>query len=248
MSWVAEKKATSTAAAAVNHGVLAGSLHASSTTDTRMPTCASSIQLAPPAEPAVEHRQRQLVDQRRPGELEGVGRADQGEHADGREIDADPAHPVGQRRAGQQERHAAGEAHQQDDELPAVAIDLGRLEPAAPGRSATDWAEAQIRSAQRLLGPRADVGDDLGGGDAAQPRAFGERLAVRKAEQETRGVEIAGAGRVDDLGHGRGGHRVGFAALDHDRALLAAGEGRDLGFLARRLERLPRRTRPRRAM
>ena len=45
MSCVAEKKATSTAAAAVNHGVRAGSLQASSTTDTRIPTWASSIQL-----------------------------------------------------------------------------------------------------------------------------------------------------------------------------------------------------------
>ena len=49
------------------------------------------------------------------------------------------------------------------------------------------------------------MGDDLGRGDAAQPRALGERLAVGKAEQEARGVEIAGAGRVDDLATGAAG-------------------------------------------
>ena len=103
------------------------------------------------AEPAVEHRQGHLVDQRRPGELEGIGRTDKGEDADRREIDADLAHPVGQHRERQQQRHAAGEAHQQDDELPAVAIDFGRLGPAAPGRL-RGLAEAQIRSLSAVSG------------------------------------------------------------------------------------------------
>jgi hypothetical protein len=45
MSCVAEKNATATAAAAVNHGAVAGSLQASSTVEARMPTWAASIQL-----------------------------------------------------------------------------------------------------------------------------------------------------------------------------------------------------------
>src|SRR5258708_2249142 len=81
---------------------------------------------------------------------------------------------------------------------------------------------------ERLLGPRADVGDDLGGGDAAQPRAFGERLAAGEAMEKARGVKIAGTGRVDDLADGRGRHGMGFAAFYHDRAFFAAGQRPDL--------------------
>ena len=88
---------------------------------------------APPAaEPAVEQRQRHVIDQRRPGELERIGRAHQGEDADGLQVDANPAHPVAEHRSGEQQWHAAREAHEQDGELPAVAIDRERVQPAIP--------------------------------------------------------------------------------------------------------------------
>jgi hypothetical protein len=42
---------------------------------------------AAPAEPAREQRHIERIDDRRPQELDGVGRADQGEQADGLEVD-----------------------------------------------------------------------------------------------------------------------------------------------------------------
>src|SRR5207249_4036384 len=69
-----------------------------------------------------------------------------------REVDLLCRHPVGQHRSRQQERHAAGEALRQDDDLPPVAIDLEGLAPALPARRGRGLFEAQIRSLSAFSG------------------------------------------------------------------------------------------------
>ena len=69
-------------------------------------SCDSTSQPRRRPSSARQHRHVERVDQRRPQELDGVGRADQREQADGAEIDAGFAHPHQQRRARQRERQA----------------------------------------------------------------------------------------------------------------------------------------------
>ena len=80
------------------------------------------------AEPARQQRHVERVDQRRPQELHGVGRADQREQADGAEIDAGFAHPHQQRRARQRQRQSGREAEEQHDQHARLEIDRERVE------------------------------------------------------------------------------------------------------------------------
>src|SRR6266550_1689213 len=57
---------------------------------------------------------------------------------------------------------------------------------------------------ERALGAGADVRDDLGSAQAAEAAADVERTAVGDAIEKAAGIEIAGAGCVDDLCHGCG--------------------------------------------
>ena len=72
-----------------------------------------------------------------------------GDVADGLEIDANPAHPVAEHGSGEQQWHAAREAHEQNGELPAVAIDRERVQPAIPRslRAAGEAHWAALKSA-----------------------------------------------------------------------------------------------------
>ena len=81
---------------------------------------------APAAEPARQHRHIERIDDRRPQEFDGVGRADQREQADGLEVDADFRRIQSQqRRAGQRQRQPRREAEEQDDEHARLQIDRG---------------------------------------------------------------------------------------------------------------------------
>ena len=86
-----------------------------------------------PATPAAEQRgerwQRHPIHDRRPGELPGIGQADEREQADGRLVDLGLGQPEGQRGQGQQQRQSAREAEQQHHEDPRLQIDLGRAQP-----------------------------------------------------------------------------------------------------------------------
>src|SRR5437588_6147461 len=75
------------------------------------------------------------------------------------------------------------------------------------------------------------MGDDLGRTQAAELAAAGQGFAAGEAEQEAGGVEIAGAGRVDDLADGRGGHLVGLVSGDDDRAVLAPRDGGERAYV-----------------
>src|SRR5439155_21424248 len=77
---------------------------------------------------------------------------------------------------------------------------------------------------ERALGAGADVRDDLGSAQAAEAAADVERTAVGDAVEKAAGIEIAGAGGVDDLCHRCGRDLMAGGAGDHDRALGAAGQ------------------------
>src|ERR1700730_13065055 len=68
----------------------------------------------------------------------------------------------------------------------------------ALGRSAQHALGAR-ELLQRLLGSGADVADHLGGREAAQAAAVGERKSAREAVEKPRRVKIARAGHVNNL-------------------------------------------------
>ena len=73
-------------------------------------------------------------------------------------------------------------------------------------------ASRPATAAERLevrLGSRTGVGDDLGRAQPAQSGALDRAHAVGEAEEESRGEEIAGPGRVDDPVDRGGRHRFG---------------------------------------
>jgi hypothetical protein len=86
--------------------------------------------------------------------------------------------------------------------------------------------------------PRADMGNHLGGGERAEPRALRKVVAARKPEQEPRRVEVAGAGRVDQFLDRDRIDRDRLVTLEHDRALFGARHGGKAAILADRLQRV----------
>src|SRR5688572_12971223 len=78
-----------------------------------------------------------------------------------------------------------------------------RIASIHPGRRAVAVCSAiggpSDQGFQRDQRARADMADDLRGRDAADARAFRQRLAARVAIEEARRVEIAGTGGVDHL-------------------------------------------------
>ncbi len=86
-----------------------------------------------------------------------------------------------------------------------------------------------LREVRKLhFGAGADVGDDLGRGEAAELAGFLQVETVRYAEQEARGVEVAGARRVDDLRDRHAGDLDAPDRAQDDAALLGARESREL--------------------
>ena len=84
--------------------------------------------------------------------------------------------------------------------------------------------------------PRAHVGNDFGGGEAAQLGRARIAKALRVAEEKSCGVEIAGAGHIHDLGNGNGGRNQNVIAMGHDTAQGRARNNGDFTILAQRLQ------------
>jgi hypothetical protein len=61
----------------------------------------------------------------------------------------------------------------------------------------TPHSGCPIKRAQVGFGPRADMGDHFRRRDRAHAQAVLERAALRLADQEAGGEQVAGAGRVD---------------------------------------------------
>ena len=109
---------------------------------------------APPPEQARQHRHVERIDQRRPQELDGVGRADQREQADGAEIDAGLAHPHQQGRAGERERQPGGKAEEHHDQHARAQIDARAPRPnrrLAGALSSTAAMRLSQGASERLL-------------------------------------------------------------------------------------------------
>jgi hypothetical protein len=117
MSWLAEKKATASAAAAVIKD--AG----------RQQNLRDEEPAAPSAEQCAQNRKAEPIHDRRPEELVGVRRLDEEEETNRRLVDIHGRQPVGERGEREQQRHAAGKAHLKDDQLPRRQIDGKRLAP-----------------------------------------------------------------------------------------------------------------------
>src|SRR5260370_33743146 len=83
---------------------------------------------------------------------------------------------------------------------------------------------------ERGLGARREMADDLGGAEAAQARARREVAAMRQAVEEAAGIEVAGAGGVDQPRHLLRRDRLRGAGGDDDRALLAARQRGDVAM------------------
>src|SRR5260370_15004183 len=79
---------------------------------------------------------------------------------------------------------------------------------------------------ERGLRAGAEMADDLGGAEAAQARARREVAAMCQAVEEAAGVEVAGAGGVDEPRHLLRRNRVRGAGGDDGGALLAAVQRR----------------------
>ena len=92
---------------------------------------------APPPKPPCQPRDVERIDNGRPQEFDRVGQTDQGEQADGAEIDSAVGHPHRQRLAGQRQRQPRREPEQHHDQHARPEIDGHRVEEsggaAAPG-------------------------------------------------------------------------------------------------------------------
>src|SRR6185437_8756299 len=78
----------------------------------------------------------------------------------------------------------------------------------------------------------AEMADDLGGAEAAQACAGCQVAAMRQAVEESRSIEVAGTGRVDQPRHLLRPHRDRILRRDDYRALLAAGQRCDVAMAA----------------
>ena len=87
---------------------------------------------------------------------------------------------------------------------------------------------------QIALGAGADMADDFGSAQTADPAADGERQAAGQAVEETAGVEIAGPGGVDHPRHRRRRDQVLFARRSITLPGGAAGQRRDRDMAAHR--------------
>ena len=128
MSWVAEAKATMRAPSATASGAADRIARAEEEDRRHQQELAGDEPAAAPPELAREPRHLERIDDRGPQELDGVGQADEGEHADGAEVDAAVGHPHSERLAGQRQRQARREAEQQHDEHARAGIDGERIE------------------------------------------------------------------------------------------------------------------------
>ena len=85
---------------------------------------------------------------------------------------------------------------------------------------------------QSALGAGADMADDFGGAQTADPAANGQRQPAGQAVEKPAGIEIAGAGGVDDARHRCGFDPMLLAVGQDDAALCAAGQRGDRDMAA----------------
>ena len=123
MSCVADAVATISAPNATSHGAVAGSRERQERDRGHQQELREHQPAAPPSEQPRQHRHVERIDQRRPQELDGVGRADQRKQPDGAEVDTGFAHPDQQRRAGERERQPGREPEEHHDEHARAQID-----------------------------------------------------------------------------------------------------------------------------
>ncbi len=80
------------------------------------------------------------------------------------------------------------------------------------------------------------MGNDFGGGEAAQLGRARIAEALRVAKEKARGVEIAGARHIHHLRNGNCGCDNDLIAMGHDAAQGRAGDHGDFAILAQRLQ------------
>src|SRR6185312_2453232 len=81
--------------------------------------------------------------------------------------------------------------------------------------------------AQRRLGPRAEMPNDLGCGERAEPAAGAVIGAAREPGQEASGKQVAGTGGIDHPLDRESRHGFGSLRADDDTALFAPRHHRD---------------------
>ena len=134
MSCVAEAVATSSAPTATHHGSSHRIAEGQECDRRDQQELGKHEPAAPSAEQRRQHRHVERIDDRRPQELDGVGRADERKQPDGAEVDARFPHPDQQRRAGQRQRQPGREAEEQHDQHARLEIDRERVSETRPGR------------------------------------------------------------------------------------------------------------------
>ncbi len=82
------------------------------------------------------------------------------------------------------------------------------------------------------LRPRTEMRDDLSRSDAAERRAIGKAFAARETGKETRRVEIAGTGRIDEILDRAHRHLMRLLAGDDERTTAAKRDGGEPGIIA----------------
>src|ERR1700693_2247221 len=96
-----------------------------------------------------------------------------------------------------------------------MSIPTVYLFPVTASRQPAGSCSAEARRLGKPLqpdfGPPPDMADDLGGAQATDLAAGGERQPAGQAEQKARGIKIARSGGVDHPRHRLGGDRVGEA-------------------------------------
>ena len=105
--------------------------------------------------------------------------------------------------------------------------------PDEPGQAALRGGASLPREVgKRDERPRAEMLDDFGGGERAEPRAGRQVRAPRHAREKARREHVAGAGRVDDLRDRKRRHLVRLVALDDDRAFFRSRHDRQHALAA----------------
>ncbi len=94
---------------------------------------------------------------------------------------------------------------------------------------------------ERGLRPCPQMRDHFGGGKRPKPAALAEAAPMRQAEQEARGVKIAGSRHIDHFRHLLGLHHMELVFGDDHASRFRARQNRELNLLPRPLQRIVER-------
>ena len=99
--------------------------------------CDTDLRQQHPAATATENgrqaRQRQVIDERGPDELQRIQDADPREHADLGHADIRSRQPGGERAGNEQKRQTGGEAEKQHGQHPRMQVNAGAVDPGSGG-------------------------------------------------------------------------------------------------------------------